>query len=106
LVSPNADFQTVGLILHYSCMALKQLFFENKCFPPSVLDFDPRIVWRCFAFAGLSSPGPDGFKDFINSFHNAMVGWIDLFCQSDHAHTCSFHHLVQRGSMPAVLRLV
>jgi hypothetical protein len=36
-----------------------------------------------------------------------MVGWIDLFWQSDRAHTCFFHHLVQRGSgMPAVLRLV
>jgi hypothetical protein len=107
LVSPNANFQDVDTIPDYSCGALRQLLFEKSCFPPSVLDFDARIVWRCYAFAGWLPPEQDDFKDFVNSFHNAMVGWIDLFWQLDHAHTCSFHHLVQRGSrMPAVLRLV
>jgi hypothetical protein len=107
LASPNADFQDVDPILNYSCGALWLFLFEKKCFPPSVLDFDARIVWRCFAFAKWYPPDQDEFNDFVDSFHNAMVGWIDLFWQSDHAHTCSFHHLVQRGSgMPAVLRLV
>jgi hypothetical protein len=107
LVSLDADFQTVNPILKYSCVALWQLFFENKCFPPSVLDFDARIVWRCFAFARWHPPEQDVFKDFVNSFHDAMVGWINLFCQSDHAHTYFFHHLVQRGSgMSAVLCVV
>jgi hypothetical protein len=109
LVSPNADFQTVDPILDYSGVVLKQ-FFVKKCFPPSVLDFDARIVWRCFAFVGRRPPEQGGFNDFVNSFHNAMVGWIDLFCQLDHAHTCFFHHLVQSGSgiagMSAVLRVV
>jgi hypothetical protein len=107
LVSPNADFKDVDIISDYSCGALSHLLFEEKCFPPSVLDFDARIVWRCFAFARWYPPKQDEFKDFVNSFHNAMVGWIDLFWQSDYAHACSSHHLVQRGSgMPAVLRLV
>jgi hypothetical protein len=106
LVSPNADFQSVDTILEYSCLALRDLLFKKKCFPPSVLDFDARIVWRCFAFAGQYPPNRYEFNNLVDSFHNAMVGWIDLFCQSDHAHT-HFHHLVQRGSrMPAVLRLV
>jgi hypothetical protein len=106
LISPNADFQDVDPILDYSCVALRHLLFKKKCFPPSVLDFDARIVWRCFAFAAWRPPEQGEFNGFVNSFHNAIVGWIDLFCQSDHAHTCSFHHLVQRGSgMPAVLRL-
>jgi hypothetical protein len=107
LASPNADFRTLDPVLDYLCGALRHLLFMEKCFPPSVLDFDARIVWRCFAFANRLPPGEDDFKGFVNSFHNAMVGWIDLFRQSDHAHTCSFHHLVQRGSgMPAVLCLV
>jgi hypothetical protein len=94
LVSPNADFRTVDPILEYSCMALWHFLFKKECIPPSVLDFDARIVWRCFAFAGWYPPEQEEFNDFVNSFHNAMVGWIDLFWQSDHAHTCSFHHLV------------
>jgi hypothetical protein len=107
LVSPNANFQDGDSIHDYSCVALKHLVFIKKCFHPSVLDFDARIVWRCFAFRGWTPPKQDDFNDFVNSFHNAMVGWIDLFWESDHAHICSFHHLVQRGSgMPAVLRLV
>jgi hypothetical protein len=107
LASPNADFQDVDTVLDYSCSGLRHFLFKKKCFPPSVLDFDARIVWRCFAFAGRLPRRQDTFNDFISSFHNAMVGWIDLFWQSDHTHTCSFHHLVQRGSgMPAVLRLV
>jgi hypothetical protein len=107
MVSPNADFQDVDTILDYSCVALRHFLFEENCFPPSVLDFDARIVWRCFAFAEWSPRYEDEFNEFVNSFHNAMVGWIDLSWQLDHAHTCSFHHLVQRGSrMPAVLCLV
>jgi hypothetical protein len=107
LVSPNADFQSFDTVLEYSCLASAHLLFDKKRFPPSVLDFDVRIVWRCFAFAGWFPPERDELNNFVNSFHNAMVGWIDLFRQSDHAHTRSFHHLVQRESrMPAVLRLV
>lgn len=107
LVSPDADFRTLDPVLDYSCPALRHLLFDKKCFPPSVLDFDARIVWRCFAFAGWFPPRLSEFNDFVNSFHNAMVGWIDFFWHLDHAHTCPFYHLVQRGSgMPAVLRLV
>jgi hypothetical protein len=107
LVSPNANFQSVDVTVVYSCMAWERLFIKKKCFPPSVLDFDARIVWRCFAFAGLPPPSQVSFNTFVDAFHNAMVGCIDLFWQSDHAHTHSFHHLVQTGSeMPAILRLV
>jgi hypothetical protein len=74
LVSPNAGFQSVGTTLTYSCETLEHLLFEEKCFPPSVLDFDARIVWRCFAFVGWVPPKRDELNNFINSFHNAMVG--------------------------------
>jgi hypothetical protein len=77
LGSPNADFQStsvgVGTALMYSCVALGDLLFKEKCFPPSVLDFDARIVLRCFAFAGLPLPVVP-LNNFINVFHNAMVG--------------------------------
>jgi hypothetical protein len=106
LVSPNAYFHSVDVALIYSCMAWQHFLTERICFPPSFLDFDARIVWRCFAFAGVPL-SLVAFDNFASVFHNAIVGWIDLFWQSDHAHTRSFHHLVQRGSrMSALLCLV
>jgi hypothetical protein len=79
LVSPNADFQSVNTTLIYSCAALRHFFFEKKCFPPLVRDFDARIVWRCFAFTRRYPSKRYEFNNFVNSFHDAMVGWIDLF---------------------------
>jgi hypothetical protein len=107
LVSPNADVQDVDITLFYPCLVWRHLLIKKKCFPPSVLDFDARIVYRCLAFAGWFPPEQDEFNLFVTSFHNAMVGWIGPFWQSDRAHPCYFYHLVQReGGMLAVLRIV
>jgi hypothetical protein len=74
LASPNANFPSVHVILQYSCVAWECLLIKKKCFPPSVLDFDARSVWRCLAFAGWNPPKRDELNNFVNSFHNATVG--------------------------------
>jgi hypothetical protein len=77
---PNPGFQSGHFTLQYSCMAWKHLLVEEKIPPPSDLDYLARIIWRCFAFAGLSPCMRNfGLNDFVDHFHNAMVGWIDLF---------------------------
>jgi hypothetical protein len=79
LVSPNAHFQSIGATLAYSCAALRHLFLKEQCFPPSVLNFDARIIWRCFALAGVIPAPRSILNNFTGGLHNAMVGWIDLF---------------------------
>jgi hypothetical protein len=79
LVSPSANFQSVDITLEYSCVVWQHLLIMRQFFPPSILDFDARIVWRCFVFAGVHPPSQVAFNNFVDGFHNAMVGWIDLF---------------------------
>jgi hypothetical protein len=79
---PREHCQDDFSLLH-SCRLWKHLLIEKKCFPPSVLDFDARIVWRCLAFALQSPPRKDMFNDFFYDFHNSIVGWIDFFWQSN-----------------------
>jgi hypothetical protein len=81
LVNPSADYQAVSRTLEHSCAAWKHLVFENRCFPPLILDFDARIAWRCFAFVGWDPPERDEFNDFVDSFHNTMVGWVEHLWQ-------------------------
>jgi hypothetical protein len=110
LVSPIAHqhVDESGTLL-YLCIVWWNILFTKKCFPPSLLDVDTRIVWRCIAFSSsVWYPSEQAkLNSFATSFHNDMVGWIGPFWQLDRAHPCFFHHLVQRETgMLAVLRLV
>jgi hypothetical protein len=109
LVSRNADFEEVDSTLGYLCLIWDYFVFFCRFFPPSILDFDARIAWRCFAFASVGAYGLRGtskYKSLADDFHKSMVGWINLLSQLSRTHTCFFHHLVQReGGMLAVLRL-
>jgi hypothetical protein len=102
LGGPNPDLRNIDVILRYSCVVWKHLLIEETCLTPSVLDFDARSAWRCFAATGVPPPEASSLVGFVGMFHNAMVGSVDLSWQS-HTHTC----LVQQGrGMPADLRLV
>jgi hypothetical protein len=109
LVSLNADFEEVDSTLRNSCTIWDYFVIFCRVFPPSILDFDARIAWRCFAFASVGALGLRDeylYKALVNDFHKSMVGWINLLSQLSRTHTCFFHHLVQReGRMLAVLRL-
>jgi hypothetical protein len=77
-VLSSPGFQEGNITLEFSCQVWQQLLIVKQCFPPSVLDFDTRIAWRCFTFGQTSLPAKFIFKDFVDSFHNIMVSWTDL----------------------------
>jgi hypothetical protein len=76
---PDADFQDPDITVVYSCRFWKHFLIGEKCVPPSVLDFDARIAWRCCAVTRVQPPTKSVFDDFVDSFHNAMVSRIDQF---------------------------
>ncbi|KAJ2912112.1 hypothetical protein MD484_g8300, partial [Candolleomyces efflorescens] len=77
LVGPDANFQIPDENLAFLCVIWKQLLIEKRIFPPAFLDFDFRIVWRCIAFAPWLPPEETLFNNFVDNFHNDMVG-VDL----------------------------
>ncbi|KAJ2912897.1 hypothetical protein MD484_g7517, partial [Candolleomyces efflorescens] len=107
LVEPNANFKEIDDILWASCRLWEILLIHRNRLPPSILDFDSRIVWRCFAFVSFSLDlSVDHYKRTVNLIHNPIVCRINLFYQLSRAHTCFFHRLVQReGGMLSALRL-
>ena len=103
-MGPSADFGEVDFILRVSGFLWELLIVGDQSFCPLIGDLDPRIVWRCFAFASFAPIPLTSYKNAAFLIHGSIV--CDLLRPPYWTHSYFFGHVVQReGGMLSALRL-